>query len=158
MVLGTFGGGVDLHTGGADLAYPHHACEMVLAEAATGVSPFARAWLRAGTVHSGGSKIAKSTGNLILVDALLRDHSAGAVRLLCLHRPWAQSWTYEPAALDQSEELLTDLYVAAGRAGGDADEVQRRLLDDLDVPGAVEIALADGGAGARHLLEVLALG
>jgi cysteinyl-tRNA synthetase len=158
MVLGTFGGGVDLHTGGADLAYPHHACETVLAEAATGVTPFARAWLRAGTVQINGAKMAKSTGNLVLVDDLLRDHSAGAVRLLCLHRQWAQSWDYAPAALSAAEELLTELYVAAGRPGGDADPVQVRLLDDLDVPGAVEIALRDGGAGARHLLDVLALG
>lgn len=158
MVLGTFGGGVDLHTGGADLAYPHHACEKVLAEAATGVTPFARTWLRAGVVQVNGTKMAKSTGNLVLVDELLREHSAGAIRLLCLNRPWDAAWDYEPAGLAAAEQLLTDLYVAAGRPGGEVDAVQRCLLDDLNVPAAVDVALAEGGSAARHLLDVLALG
>jgi len=51
MVLSTFGPGVDLHAGGADLRYPHHAVEAPLAERAIGVTPFARAWL-----HPGGGQ------------------------------------------------------------------------------------------------------
>src|SRR5207244_1564343 len=85
------GATVDVHCGGADLAYPHHACESVIAESATGVTPFARAWMRAGTVNIDGAKMAKSTGNLILVDDLLKTHSPAAVRLMCLHRTWAGS-------------------------------------------------------------------
>ncbi len=158
MVLGTFGGGVDLHTGGADLAYPHHACETVLAESATGVRPFARAWLRAGTVRIGGAKMSKSGGNLVLVDELLRSHSAAVVRIICLNRAWTESWEYDAALLDEAEELLAGLYTAAGKTGGDADNVQRALLEELDVPAAVQIALSDGGAAARHLLDVLVLG
>ena len=83
MVLAQFGSGIDLHCGGADLAFPHHACEAALAEAATGVRPFARAWLRAGTVSIAGAKMAKSAGNLVLVEDLLRQHSPAAIRLLC---------------------------------------------------------------------------
>lgn len=51
MVLSTFSPGVDLHAGGADLRYPHHAVEALLAERAIGVTPFARAWL-----HPGGGQ------------------------------------------------------------------------------------------------------
>ena len=72
MVLALFGSGVDIHCGGADLAYPHHACEAALAEGATGVAPFARAWMRAGVVGVDGVKMAKSTGNLVLIEDLLR--------------------------------------------------------------------------------------
>jgi len=164
MVLDTFGGGVDLHTGGADLAYPHHACESLLAEAAVGVRPFARAWLQAGVVGLDGAKMAKSSGNLVLVDELLKTHSAAAIRLLCLHRSWADGWTFTTAGLDGAAATLDDLYAAAARAdragpgGAASDEVQRALLDDLDVPRAVEIALETGGGAARHLLDVLALG
>jgi hypothetical protein len=32
-----------------------------------------------------------------------------------------------------------------------------RLVDDLDVPGAVEVALEQGGEAAAYLLDVLAL-
>jgi cysteinyl-tRNA synthetase len=159
MVLALFGSGVDIHGGGGDLAFPHHASEAALAEAVTGVTPFARAWMRAGIVSINGQKMAKSTGNLVLVNDLLRSHSAGAIRLLLLNRPWAQPWTYEPAALDEAEATLERLYAAAstpGMAPG-AAAVPAALLDDLDVPRAVAIALEDGGQAARTLIELLAL-
>jgi cysteinyl-tRNA synthetase len=159
MVLALFGPSVDLHCGGADLAFPHHACEAALAEAATGVQPFARAWLRAGTVHVDGAKMAKSTGNLVLVDDLLREHPPAVIRLLCLNRPWAQPWSYAPAMLAQTAAVLDELYTAAGRAGGEAGAgaVAAALRADLDVPGALAIALQDGGPAARTLIELLAL-
>jgi cysteinyl-tRNA synthetase len=160
MVLSTFGSGVDLHAGGADLAFPHHACETLLAEAVTGVTPFARAWMRVGTVCIDGQKMAKSAGNLVLVDDLLADHSPGAVRLLCLARPWADAWEYAAGDIDGAEATLDSLFAAAARPADNAstaEAVQSRLLDNLDVPGALALALEDGGLAARHLLDVLAL-
>jgi cysteinyl-tRNA synthetase len=159
MVLALFGSGVDLHAGGGDLAFPHHACESALAEAATGVTPFARAWLRAGIVSVNGAKMAKSTGNLVLVEELLRDHTPGAIRLLLLNRAWHEPWDYQPAALDDAEATLQQLYAAASKPGlaPGAAAVPAALLDDLDVPRAVAIALEDGGQAARTLIEILAL-
>lgn len=157
MVLALFGPSVDLHCGGADLAYPHHACESALAEAATGVAPFARAWLRAGTVLVGEQKMAKSTGNLVLVDDLLRNYPAAVIRLLCLNRPWAQPWAYTPDGLEQAAATLEQLYAAAARPGGEPDAVLAALREDLDVPRALSVALDEGGQAARTLIEVLAL-
>jgi cysteinyl-tRNA synthetase len=159
MVLALFGSGVDIHAGGGDLAFPHHACETALAEGATGVTPFARAWMRAGTVSVDGAKMAKSTGNLVLVEDLLREHSPGAIRLMLLNRPWAQPWEYAPGLLDEAETTLERLFGAAsspGMAPG-AAAVPAALLDDLDVPTAVAVALEDGGQAARTLIEILAL-
>jgi cysteinyl-tRNA synthetase len=150
---------VDIHCGGGDLAFPHHAAEAALAEGATGVTPFARAWMRAGTVTINGAKMAKSAGNLVLVEDLLREHSPGAVRLLLLNRRWSDSWEYTAAALDEAEATLEQLYTAAstpGMAPG-AAAVPAALLDDLDVPRAVAIALEDGGQAARSLIEILSL-
>jgi pimeloyl-ACP methyl ester carboxylesterase len=127
--------------------------------AATGVTPFARGWVRAGTVSINGAKMAKSAGNLVLVQDLLREHSPGAIRLMLLNRRWAEGWEYTPAALDQAEATLEQLYAAAsspGMAPG-AAAVPAALLDDLDVPRAVSIALEDGGQAARTLIEILAL-
>lgn len=159
MVLGAYGSGVDLHCGGADLRFPHHAAEAVLAETATGVTPFARAWLRPGVVSVHGAKMAKSTGNLVLVDDLLADASVAAIRLLCLNRPWASPWSYDDAALERAAALADDVYAAAGRPGqaSGVAEVERALLEDLDVPRAVATALAAGGPAARRLTELLVL-
>ena len=159
MVLALFGSSVDIHCGGGDLAFPHHACEAALAEAATGVMPFARGWMRAGIVSINGAKMAKSSGNLVLVEDLLREHSPGAIRLLLLNRHWADDWEFSPAALDEAEALLDRIYAAAalpGMAPG-AAAVPAALLDDLDVPRALAIALEDGGQAARTLIEILAL-
>ncbi|MFZ5851454.1 MAG: cysteine--tRNA ligase [Actinomycetota bacterium] len=160
MALATFGPALDLHAGGADLRFPHHAFEAAQAEAVTGVVPFARAWLHAGTVHVGGAKMAKSAGNLVLVADLLRQHRPGAVRLLLLDRPWAQPWDYQAADLDRCEERLDALFAAAARpGGGDAAvaAVRAALLDDLDVPHAVEVALEAGDRAARTLTGLLGL-
>ena len=115
--------------------------------------------MRAGTVCVDGAKMAKSTGNLVLVDDLLRDYSPAAIRLLCLNRGWSDTWTYTTEALDSASATLDELYSAAAKpssgAGGAA--VPAALLDDLNVSRAVEIALEDGGQAARTLIEVLGL-
>jgi cysteinyl-tRNA synthetase len=160
MVLTQYGSSVDLHIGGVDLRYPHHACEALLAETATGVTPFARAWMHVGTVGIDGAKMAKSTGNLVLVDDLLEHSTPAAIRLLLLNRAWHQGWDYTPQALREAEALLEQVYAAAARPGGEAgvDTVDAALLADLDVPAALSAALQGGGAAARRLVEVLALG
>jgi len=159
MVLSTFGPAIDLHAGGADLRFPHHAYEAAQGEAVTGVAPFARGWLQVGTVCVGGRKMAKSAGNLVLVSDLLRHHSAAAVRLLLLRRPWSEQWDYDPADLDAAAGILESLYSSAGRAGDGAAEaaVLDALRADLDVRRALDIALDAGGAAARTLVDMLHL-
>jgi cysteinyl-tRNA synthetase len=161
MALSAFGLGVDVHAGGADLRFPHHAYHAAMAEAFTGVTPYARAWLHAGTVTVDGTKMAKSAGNLVLVDDLLADHPAGAVRLMILDRPYSRSWDYTPAAVDAAGRRLEELYRAAGRttAVGAAAvaETRRRLADDLDIAGALDVAVDAGGAPARGLATTLGL-
>src|SRR6266702_2044150 len=83
MALSIFGVGVDVHAGGNDLRFPHHAYHAAMAEAFTGVRPYARTWLHAGTVTVGGVKMAKSVGNLVLVSDRLAGHTAAAIRRLC---------------------------------------------------------------------------
>lgn len=159
MAVSVLGASVDLHGGGADLTFPHHAYETAIAEAVTGVRPFARAWMRVGLVHNDGSKMAKSTGNLVLVPDLLREHDAAAVRLMILDRPWDQPWSYQPEMLDAASAVVEDLYAAAGQPGTAAGRgaVAADLRNDLDVPGAVRTALDAGGPAARFALHVLGL-
>jgi cysteinyl-tRNA synthetase len=159
MAATVFGGSVDVLLGGADLAFPHHAYQAAITEAATGVAPFARRQLHVGTVEYAGSKMAKSTGNLVLVRDVLTTVPGPVLRLLLLNRPWAEAWSYEPALLDEAAATLEGLRLAAARPGEQGrDEVLAALVDDLDVPTAVRLALESGGAAARRLLEVLRLG
>jgi cysteinyl-tRNA synthetase len=162
MALTMLGSAVDLHVGGSDLRFPHHAYESAMAEAVTGVRPFARAWMHVGTVRVGGVKMAKSTGNLVLVSDVVPKYPAAALRLLLLDRPWAQDWDWVPAELDAAATRLERLYAAAARSTGETDQlaaeaVSSALLDDLDVPTALDLAEESGGEAARRTLSLLGL-
>jgi cysteinyl-tRNA synthetase len=129
-------------------------------EAVTSVTPFARVHLHVGAVAQEGVRMAKSTGNLTLAGDLLREHSPAAVRLLLFDRPWHTAWEFDHSSLDHAAERLQLLYAAAGRTGTSSaatDAVTTALLDDLDVPRAIEVALDGGGEAARLLLRVLTL-
>jgi cysteinyl-tRNA synthetase len=156
MALHAFGPAVDVQAGGGDLRFPHHAYQAALAEAFTGVAPFARSRLTAGVVRVAGAKMAKSAGNLVLVSDLLKEHSAAAVRLLILDRRWDQDWDFSQAGLDAAAARLERLHAAAGRperaVGGPAVAAMRAALaHDLDVPAALRIAEDEGGQAARSL-------
>ena len=80
------------------------------------------------------------------------------IRLLCLNRPWAQGWSFSADELTGAATLLEELYSAAGKPGDSGvAALPAALLDDLDVPRALAIALEDGGQAARTLIEMLAL-
>ncbi|MGH3992469.1 MAG: cysteine--tRNA ligase, partial [Pseudonocardiaceae bacterium] len=110
MALGVLGPAVDILAGGADLSFPHHAYQAAMVEAATGVAPFARTEFPVGTVTVGGAKMAKSTGNLVLVGDLLAHHPAAAVRLLLLNRRWHQTWDFRADDIDAEADQLDRLY------------------------------------------------
>ncbi|MGQ0843247.1 MAG: cysteine--tRNA ligase [Sporichthyaceae bacterium] len=160
MAHAHLGPGFDVLAGGADLVYPHHAYQLALGEAASRITHLARGRLAVGTVGINGAKMAKSTGNLVLVSDVLREHRAAAVRLLVLDRRWADPWEFEPADLVAAEERLDRLYSAAGRPSATSaapDEVVRALLDDLDVPTALNVAEEAGADAARLLLRTIRL-
>ncbi|MDE0804240.1 MAG: cysteine--tRNA ligase [Acidimicrobiales bacterium] len=160
MATTLLGLSIDVHAGGADLAYPHHAYENAMVEAATGVSPFSRSWMHVGTVTKGGEKVAKSTGNLVFVMDLLQDHAPQALRLHILDRPWRETWDFDHGDLAAAEEKLEALWSATARPGGSDAAVTaacEALLDDIDVPRALDIALEDGGEAARTVAKILAL-
>jgi cysteinyl-tRNA synthetase len=161
MAASTVGLNVDVLIGGADLTFPHHAYQAAMVEAAAGVLPFARRVLHVGAVHRDGTKMAKSTGNLVLVADLLERASPAAVRLLLLDRSWSRPWDYTPDVLDGASARLDRLYAAGARPGGSEagrEALIAALLDDLDVPRALQVAEEEGGAVARLLLRVLSLG
>ncbi len=160
MAWSVHGPSVDVLVGGEDLVFPHHAYQSAMVEAVAGVVPFARSVLHVGEVRIGGEKMAKSTGNLVLVDDVLTGCTPAALRLLLLSRPYGEAWDYDPSLLAEAESALQRLYAAAARPCGDADPdgAVALLRNDLDVLGACARAEADGGEIARRLITTLRLG
>jgi cysteinyl-tRNA synthetase len=160
MATSILGLALDVHAGGEDLRFPHHAYETAIAEAATGVRPFARAWMHVGTVNYNGAKVAKSTGNLVFVVDLLQRWQPEAVRMLILDRDWSQSWDFTEAGLDAAVGRLERLWAAAARPGNSeaaSDEALRSLVEGLDVSRALDIAEEAGGSTTRLIGQLLGL-
>ncbi len=70
MVRDRLGDTIDIHTGGADLIFPHHENEIAQSEAVT-EKPLAKYWLHNGMVKVDGEKMSKSLGNFITIRELL---------------------------------------------------------------------------------------
>ena len=159
MALSTMGGTVDVLLGGADLAFPHHVYQAAMVEAATGAAPFAGTTLHVGEVRREGRKMAKSTGNLVLVSELLERFSGATVRLALLHRRWAEPWECDESVFVDAARLLAELDEVAGPGAHSTrhDGVLEALAAELDVPRAVEVARDAGHEAVRYLLDVLKL-
>jgi len=78
MALGKFGvDTIDIHTGGEDLIFPHHECEIAQSCGSTGADSFAKFWLHARFLLVEGEKMSKSKGNFYTVRDVLEGRVTG---------------------------------------------------------------------------------
>ncbi|MEW6495488.1 MAG: cysteine--tRNA ligase [Cyanobacteriota bacterium] len=102
MIRKELGETIDIHTGGADLVFPHHENEIAQSEAATG-QPLARYWLHTAMVKVEGEKMAKSLGNFITIrDLLDRPVDSMAVRLFVLMAQYRKPIDFSDEAIESA--------------------------------------------------------
>jgi cysteinyl-tRNA synthetase len=58
---------IDIHTGGEDLIFPHHECEIAQSRCASGRNSFANYWIHARFLFVEGKKMSKSSGTFYTV-------------------------------------------------------------------------------------------
>jgi L-cysteine:1D-myo-inositol 2-amino-2-deoxy-alpha-D-glucopyranoside ligase len=166
MATRLLGESIDIHSGGEDLAFPHHECEIAQVEPISDKKPYVRAWLHVAMVHHQGEKMSKSLGNLVMIRDLLQDHSADTLRLyLALHHyrePWSTSW-FE---LFQAQRLDRDIRhaLAARRYPGKItdprpfqEQFKAALENDLDTPQALQVVqdlVSNILAGSQARLDI----
>jgi L-cysteine:1D-myo-inositol 2-amino-2-deoxy-alpha-D-glucopyranoside ligase len=150
MSMRYLGKQVDIHGGGSDLIFPHHASETAQSEPYTGVRPFVRYWMHVGMVEYDGEKMSKSLGNLVLVRNVLREYNSDALRLCLLNHHYREAWQFVESELAPAAALASRLSTALGRTRGDptvaakqASRHQERFFnaldDDLNAPAAVGV-------------------
>jgi cysteinyl-tRNA synthetase len=94
MAMKLLGETLDIHTGGVDLAFPHHENEIAQSEALTG-KPFVRYWLHAEHLIVEGQKMSKSLGNFYtLRDVLAMGYAPEAVRYLLASVPYRKKLNF----------------------------------------------------------------
>jgi cysteinyl-tRNA synthetase len=109
MAMKYLGETIDIHTGGVDLAFPHHENEIAQSEAATG-RPFVRMWLHAEHLIIEGQKMSKSLGNYYtLRDLFARGHKPSTVRFLLLSVPYRRQLNFTEDGLEQARNSIERL-------------------------------------------------
>jgi len=148
MSLDLLGETIDVHTGGIDLRFPHHEDERAQSDSAVG-HEVVRHWVHGEHLLFEGRKMAKSTGNVVLVgDVEARGLDPLALRLGFLSTRYRQqanlSWDALDAAgstLDRWRTRVADWAEQPSAAMDTAahDEVLAAFDDDLDTPRALQV-------------------
>jgi cysteinyl-tRNA synthetase len=143
----------DIHTGGVDHIGVHHTNEIAQSECADGVHPWVRFWLHNEFLNFRGEKMAKSTGNLYVLDDLSdRGVAPLAFRYFSLQAHYRQQQTFTDEAIESAatgyERLLNhaaELREADGECRAEKLEPLRErfwdaVWDDLNAPRALAVA------------------
>jgi len=140
----------DIHTGGTDLRFPHHEDEIAQSEGAVG-HQVVSIWVHAGHLRQSGQKIAKSTGNVILVQDLRdRGFDPLSFRWLCFQTQYRSemdfTWDAMTAADQRVKQLRHHMADWASQSSEPADaakaydtRVREAFANDLHMPGVVAI-------------------
>lgn len=102
MASAVLGEGMDIHSGGVDLMFPHHDNELAQSEAALGCKQWVNYFLHTGHLHIEGLKMSKSLKNFISIDEALRDYSARQLRLAFMLQTWN-------SRMDFRRDLVSDV-------------------------------------------------
>ncbi len=158
----------DIHTGGADLKFPHHEDERAQSDAATG-HEVVSIWVYGGFLQFSGHKMSKSQGNITRVTEIAEEGvDPLAFRLLCFGTRYRSEMDFSWEALEAEDRRLIRLrqrmadWKDAERGGLSpaATDLDRRVrdavADDLDLPTAIrvvaEVVGADIGDGEKYEL------
>jgi len=110
---------VDIHTGGADLIFPHHENEIAQSEGATNKT-FVKYWMHFGFLNVNDEKMSKSLGNFWLLRDALKHYRPEVLRLLFLQKHYA-------SPLNFSEEALNDVQSAHKRIEGIFERLEKAI-------------------------------
>jgi cysteinyl-tRNA synthetase len=161
----------DIHSGGADLIFPHHENEIAQTEAARGV-PLARLWMHNGMVRVADEKMSKSVGNIFQLSEALDTYGAEAVVAYLISGHYRQPLEFSDRALTEAEarvnrirNFVLELPEEGGEPPDPAVTAAREafveaLADDFNTPRALAVLfdlIAEGNRralpGARAALE-----
>ncbi|XP_036156296.1 probable cysteine--tRNA ligase, mitochondrial isoform X1 [Myotis myotis] len=160
-----FGSQLDIHSGGIDLAFPHHENEIAQCEVFHQCQQWGNYFLHSGHLHVKGKeeKMSKSLKNYITVKDFLKTFSPDVFRLFCLRSRYRSAVDYSDNTMQEAQHLLRAVtafaqdaraYMKGQLVCGPIREdvlwerlnhtqaaVKAALADDFDTPGAVDAVL-----------------
>ena len=148
MSLDLLGEHIDVHTGGIDLRFPHHEDERAQSDAGVG-HEVVRHWVHGEHLLFEGRKMAKSTGNVVLVsDVVERGHDPLALRLAFLGMRYRQQANLTWASIEAAGTTLARWRRSVAQwaeapskpmCADVSTGVLEAFDDDLDTPRALQL-------------------
>ncbi|MCB1193409.1 MAG: cysteine--tRNA ligase [Leptospiraceae bacterium] len=152
MIRKIYQSGIDIHTGGIDLIFPHHENEIAQSRGAYPQDHFVKYWLHCEHLLVEGQKMSKSLGNFYtLRDVIAQGYDPLSIRYLLLSFHYRTKLNFSFSRLEESKKAiaklqntldrvleLTNFQVEKGLPKGYAREGYNKFLeglcDDLNVP------------------------
>ena len=107
MASDIHGSVIDIHSGGIDLAFPHHDNELAQSEACFDNKQWINYFLHTGHLHIEGQKMSKSLKNFITIDEALKKYSARQLRLAFASVQWNNQLDFKESLLNEVKSLET---------------------------------------------------
>ncbi|TXJ06020.1 MAG: cysteine--tRNA ligase [Aeromicrobium sp.] len=136
----------DIHGGGLDLRFPHHENELAQSRAAG--QDFAQIWMHNAMLNLGGSKMAKSVGNTLMVSEVVKRVPAPALRYYLAAAHYRSIIEFSEEALAEAATAYARIegfvtraseLVGAGELGTIPASFAEAMNDDLSVPAALAV-------------------
>lgn len=164
---------LDIHSGGIDLAFPHHDNEIAQAEAHFHSRQWVNYFLHAGHVHIEGLKMSKSLKNFISIKEALKRYSARQLRFLFLQHGWNSTLIYKESSMQAAmavDSTFSNFFanveaaieetskIVRAEGANDHGEAEKKLLKSFDETRLiVDEALCDSFDTPRALVSILDL-
>ena len=150
---------IDIHTGGEDLIFPHHECEIAQSCGCSGESHFANYWVHARFLFVEGEKMSKSKGNFFTARDVFEGKVTGkpvhpaVLRFELIKSHYRSNMNFTTKGLTDSAATITKLIdfraMLESKTDGKAAEVDlshpvlnefaSALADDLNIAGALGV-------------------
>lgn len=103
-----FGSQLDIHSGGIDLAFPHHENEIAQSEAYHQCGQWCNYFLHSGHLHLKGraEKMSKSLKNYITIKDFLQSYSPSEFRIVCLLSKYRSGIDYSDGSMLEARASL----------------------------------------------------
>lgn len=102
MAGAVLGDNMDIHSGGVDLAFPHHDNEIAQAEAHYNCQQWVNYFLHAGHLHVEGQKMSKSLKNFITINEALKTYTARQLRFFFLFHQWDAKMDFKKSSMHET--------------------------------------------------------
>ena len=100
---------IDIHCGGQDLNFPHHANEIAQSEAANGCE-FSHYWMHNGYINVDNRKMSKSLGNFFTVREVAEKFGYEPIRFIMISAQYRSPINYSVDIIEQAKNSLDRLY------------------------------------------------